>query len=127
MLLLLTVYKVPLFLFSPFNVVELNSDGPVVSILFSLLPLLFIFFVLGQLAIMVRFHTLAGALLSLSAFAYAAPQQSTPSVRTTPASATTTTTNAPVATAPCALAASAQAQYFSAIPNGKLKAGVREC
>jgi hypothetical protein len=44
MLLLLTVYKVPLFLFSPFNVVELNSDGPVVSILFSLLPLLFTFF-----------------------------------------------------------------------------------
>jgi hypothetical protein len=68
---------------------------------------------------MVRFHTLAGALLSLSAFAYAAPQQSTPSVKTPPASATATTTNAPAATAPCALAASAQAQYFSTVPNGK--------
>jgi len=76
---------------------------------------------------MVRFHALAGALLGLSAFAYAAPQQSTPSVKTPPASATATTTNAPAATAPCALAASAQAQYFSATPNGKLKSGVQEC
>ena len=81
------------------------------------------FCVLGQLAIMVRFHTLAGALLGLSASAYAAPQQSTPSTKTPPASATATTTNVPAATAPCALAASAQAQYFSAVPNGKLKAG----
>ena len=75
---------------------------------------------------MVPLHTLAGALLGLSAFAYAAPQQSTPLVNTPPASATAATTNAPAATAPCALAASAQAQYLSAIPNGKLKAGVRE-
>jgi hypothetical protein len=40
---LLTISKVPLFLFLPFNIVELNSDIPVVSILFSLSPSLFAF------------------------------------------------------------------------------------
>ena len=114
--------------FSPFKIVELNSDNFLWFRSYSLFRLRCSHFcVLGELAIMVRFHTFAGALLSLSVSAYAAPQQSTPSTKTPPASATATTTNVPAATAPCALAASAQAQYFSAVPNGKLKAGVREC
>jgi hypothetical protein len=120
-LLLLTIYKVLLFLF---NIVELNSNNPCrFDLILSFAFVVRIFVFLDLLAIMVRFQTLACALLSLSASAYAALQQSMPFTKTPPASAAATTTNVAATTAPCALAASAQAQYLSAVPNGKLRAG----
>ena len=69
---------------------------------------------------MVRLNTVVGATLGLAGSSYAVPKI-TPSENTPPASATATTTDAPTATEPCALAASAQASYLSASPSGMLE------
>ena len=84
-------------------------------------------------SIMVRFQTVIGTVLGLAASVYAVPQQTTSSVSTSPASATATatvtatTTDAPTARQACALAASKQADYFSAYPDRKLDTARHLC
>jgi hypothetical protein len=71
-----------------------------------------------RLATMVRLQGAVGAVLGLSAFVYAVPQQATPSANTR-SSATTSATQTNTAIPACALAANEQAAYLSAHPTGK--------